>query len=161
VNVAQKPTANALVGFGPIDWNASHYGTLAVVAACVAVLATLFLPGCSSPSSAHAVDMPRARDALKIALDEWKKGESPKSLESASTPIVVQDMDWSSGAKLIDYELVDDGKAYDANLRILVKLTMNGGPSQGKAQAKAAEKRVWYLVTTSPKVTVFRDMPKR
>jgi hypothetical protein len=161
MNSARKMKADTSAAFVPIDRNLSDYGTLAVLAACLATLATLLLPGCSNPSSAHAVDMPRARDALKIALDEWKKGESPKSVESASTPIVVQDFDWASGAKLIDYQIVDDGKAYDANLRVQVKLTMSGGQSQGKAEAKAAEKRVWYLVTTSPKVTVFRDMPKR
>jgi len=139
----------------------SLYGTLWVVAACLGVLATLLLSGCSNPSRAHAVDVPRARDALKIALDEWKKGESPESLASASTPMIVQDFEWGSGAKLIDYQIIDDGKAEDANLRIQVKLTTSGGTGQGKTQGKNAEKKVWYLVGTSPKVTVFRDMLRR
>ena len=159
MNRAQKSIPVAYPAQGSEDENASYYGTLAVVGACLATLATLLLPGCSNPSSAHAVDMPRARDALKIVLDEWKKGESPQSLASASTPIVVQDFDWAAGAKLIDYEIVDDGRAFDANLRVQVKLNMSGG--QNQSQAKPAEKRVWYLVTTSPKLTVFRDMPKR
>jgi hypothetical protein len=141
--------------------DASLYGTLWVVAACVAVLATLLLPGCADPSRAHAVDVPNARHALKTALDGWKKGESPKSFASASTPMVVQDFEWESGAKLLDYQLVDDGKAYDANLRVQVKLTLHGGQSKGNTQSKTTEKKAWYLVGTSPKVTVFRDMLRR
>ena len=75
--------------------------------------------------------------------------------------MTVQDFDWVAGAKLIDYQLVDDGKADDANLRVQVKLTMSGGQAQGKSQSKTAEKKVWYLVGTSPQVTVFRDMLRR
>jgi hypothetical protein len=142
--------------------DAGFYGTLGVVVACLAVLATLLLPGCSSSSSAHAVDAPQARDALKIALDAWKSGENMQGLAVAATPMVVQDLDWAAGAKLKDYEIVGDGQPEDANLRIQVKLTTEGGqPPQKAAQAKAGEKKVWYLVTTSPKITIFRDMLRR
>lgn len=139
---------------------ATDFGTLAVVGACLAALATMLLPGCSNPSLAHAVDAPQARDALKTALDGWKKGETPESLANSSPPMIVQDMEWASGAKLIDYELVGDGKALDANLSIQVKLTVSGGAAS-KTPAKPTEKKVWYMVGTSPKVTVFRDMMKR
>jgi hypothetical protein len=139
----------------------SLYGTLWLVAAILGVLATLLLSGCSNASHAHAVDVPQARDALKIALDGWKKGETPKSFESSATPMIVQDFEWASGVKLIDYQLIDDGKPQDANLLVHVKLTVDGGQGQAKTQGKAAEKKVWYLVGTSPKLTVFRDMLRR
>jgi hypothetical protein len=133
-------------------------GTLWVLAACLATLATLFLPGCSDPSRAHAVNVPKARDALKFALDEWKKGEKdPKSLASSSTPMIVQDFEWASGTKLVNYELLDDGKAEDANLRVQAKLSLIGG----QGPTKTIDKKVWYLVGTSPQVTVFRDMLRR
>ncbi len=140
------------------DRDLSWYGTLGVLAACLAALATLFFSGCSGASQAHAVDPPRAREALKIALDHWKEGAEPKSLASSSTPMTVQDFDWAAGAKLIDYQMVDDGNAYDANLRVQVKLTMS---NPGRDQGKATDKKVWYLVGTSPSVTVFRDMLRR
>ena len=105
------------------------------------MLATLLLPGCSNSSAAHAVDEPQARDALKIALDEWKKGESIKSLASSSTPMIVQDFEWDSGAKLIDYQIIDDGKAEDANLRIQREAHHDGGPTAGSNQGKTAEKK--------------------
>ncbi len=143
------------------DRDTSLYGTLAMIAAGLAVLATLILPGCGDASSAHAVNELTARDALKTALDNWKNGATPASLASANPPIVVQDFEWESGAKLLDYQLIDDGKAYDANLRIQVKLKLATPPGKTPAEAANSEKKVWFLVGTSPKVTVFRDMLRR
>jgi len=136
----------------------SLHGSLWVLAACLTVLSTLFLSGCWGSQGAHAVDPSRAREALNTALEHWKKGAEPGSLASSATPMTVQDFEWAAGAKLIDYQVVDEGKAYDANLRVQVKLTMSG---QGQDQGKTIEKKVWYLVTTSPNVTVFRDMLRK
>ena len=72
--------------------------------------------------------------------------------------MTVQDFDWAAGAKLIDYQLVDDGKAQDANLTVQVKLTLS---DPAKDKGKTTEKKVWYLVGTSPSVTVFRDAFRR
>ncbi len=58
--------------------------------------------------------------------------------------MIVQDFEWESGAKLLDYQLVDDGKPYDANLRVQVKLTLAGG--QGKAAAPGKNTRENSLV---------------
>jgi hypothetical protein len=143
------------------QWNtrdASWYGTFFVIAACLAVLATLFFSGCSGSVGAHAVNAPRAREALKTALDQWKAGATVDSMPSSATPMTVQDFDWAAGAKLVDYEIVDDGKAYDANLRVRVKLSLF---APGRSTGKPTEKQVWYLVGTSPSVTVFRDALRR
>ena len=71
--------------------------------------------------------------------------------------MTVQDFEWQGGAKLIDYQLLGEGQPRDANLSVKVKLTLAG--KQGKG--KNIEKTVYYLVGTSPSVTVFRDMLKR
>lgn len=112
---------------------------LALAAAC----------GCS-PGAAHAVDPEAARAALKTTLDAWKEGKTPDSLQSGSPAIVAQDMEWASGAKLLDYSVVAD-KPADANLDARVKLTIS-------ARGRKIEREAKYLVTTSPAVTVFRDM---
>jgi hypothetical protein len=140
--------------------DASWYGTIGVLAACLGVLAAALCSGCSGSSRAHAVDPPRAREALHSALERWKAGAEPRSLQSSSTPMTVQDLDWQAGAKLVDYQLVDDGKPYDANLRVQVKLVLSDA-GRGKGAGGTVEKKVWYLVTTSPSVTVFRDMLRR
>ena len=94
--------------------------------------------------------------ALTTALDHWKSGGDPLSMPSSSTPMTVQDLEWQSGARLLDYEVLGDGVPADANLRVKVKLTL-----ANKAKGKNAEKTVNYLVTTSPAVTVFRDSMRR
>ena len=71
--------------------------------------------------------------------------------------MTIQDFEWQRGAKLLDYKLLGDGQARDANLSIQVKLTL--APATGKS--KNLEKTVYYLVGTSPSVTVFRDMLRR
>jgi hypothetical protein len=126
--------------------------------AILVALAALPLAGCWGTGRAHAVDPPRAREALKTALDAWKGGQDPRSLKSSSTPMTVQDLDWAGGARLVDYRILDDGKALDANLSVRVKLVLDGA---NKKTGKPAEKTVWYLVGTSPSVTVFRDAFRR
>jgi hypothetical protein len=159
-------STNKLLPFGParfdqVDQNSTMYGSLWVVAACLIVLATLFLPGCSGSSAAYPVDEPQARDALKTALDAWKNGETSQSLASSSNPMTVQDFEWDTGAKLIDYQVLDEGKTEGSNLRVQVKLTTIGEPVKGKKEAKPAEKKASYVVGTSPRLTVFRDIFKR
>jgi hypothetical protein len=129
-----------------------------LLAAALAAMATVPMAGCWGTSQAHAVDPPRAREALKIALDHWKSGQSPRSLESSPTPMTVQDFDWAGGTRLVDYQIVDDGTARDANLSVRVKLVLDGA---GKSPGKPVERAVWYLVGTSPSVMVFRDMLRR
>jgi len=120
------------------------------------MLAVAFLfPGCSGEGRRAApVDPPRARDALRTALDGWKKGDKPNALQSASPPIVVQDFDWMAGQALLGYEVLGDGKDDDANLRIPVRLTL--GDKNGREVKKDAS----YIVGTSPSLTVFREMFK-
>lgn len=117
-----------------------------------ALLAALAAIACGCSTGApHAVDEEAARAALRTTLDAWKEGKTPDSLQSASPAIVAQDMEWASGAKLIDYSVVGD-KAADANLDARVKLTTVS------ARGKKIQREAKYLVTTSPAVTVFRDM---
>ena len=58
-----------------------------------------------------------------------------------------------TGKKLVDYEVIGEGKEVDANLIAQVKLTLEDKGSQ-------IEKTVTYVVGTAPKLTVFRDMFK-
>jgi hypothetical protein len=133
----------------------SLYGSLWVVAASLGVLAILMLSGCSGPSRANPVDPSLARESLKIALDHWKKGEDSQTLQASATPMVAKDYEWDAGAKLLDYQILDE-RSEDANLRVQVKITLG---QQGKS--KSVEKKASYVVGTSPSVTVFRDIMRR
>jgi hypothetical protein len=151
-----KSTAAAWARLIREDRDQSFYGSLAVVAAGLGVLLALLLPGCSGSSRLGAVNDSLARESLKVALEHWKKGEDPKSLLSSATPMTAQDYEWASGAKLLDYQFLDDGREEDANLRVQVKITL---AQEGKG--KAVEKNASYVVGTSPTVTVFRDILRR
>jgi hypothetical protein len=111
------------------------------------------LGGCGGgPYESAPVNAKLARETLDQVLTNWKKGESLDTLQNASPKIVVQDLDWSSGAKLIEYEIVGDGKEVDANLIAEVKLKLRD------PRGKEFERNVKYVVGTSPVLTVFRDM---
>jgi hypothetical protein len=155
MNHATKSRIAAWAALVLEDRDRSLYASLWVVAASLGVLSVLMLSGCSGSSRANPVDPSRARESLKIALDHWKNGEDPKSLESSATPMVAKDFEWDAGAKLLDYQVLDE-REEDTNLRVQVKITL--GP-QGKG--KNVEKKASYVVGTSPSVTVFRDIMRR
>lgn len=108
--------------------------------------------GCGGGPVAAPVEPDKARTALRTTLDAWKAGQKPDTLAQARPPIVAQDMDWLAGATLTDYQLLDDGKAEDANLRARVKLSLKS--DRGKTMTKTAV----YVVGTDPTLTVFRAM---
>jgi hypothetical protein len=117
----------------------------------VLALAGPLVSGCSGGTRSDPVEPDRAREALRSALESWKRGEPIESLKSASPPIVAQDFDWMAGHRLVAYEVSGDGKDDDANLRIPVNLTLRN------PQGQEVKKSVSYVVGTSPSLTVFRD----
>ena len=68
-------------------------------------IASALLGGCSRSPWAGTVDADRGRDALKTALDAWKKGDKPEALKNNTPAITAQDLDWLGGAKLVNYEV--------------------------------------------------------
>lgn len=118
----------------------------------VVLAALLAACGCSrsyAPEE-HRVEPVLARDTLKSVLTSWQKGETAESWRQHDPEVVIQDMDWTAGKDLRGFQLLDAGEAVDANLHCQVKLTLVD-PQQGPV-----EETVTYLVTTSPKLTIFR-----
>jgi hypothetical protein len=109
------------------------------------------LAGCGG-NPRYPVNPNVAQETLKTTLDGWKSGKTPSDLKTADPAIVVQDADWSGGAKLMSYEVQPDATPVDANLVAKVKLTLES------ADGKKKEKMATYLVGTEPVLTVFRDM---
>lgn len=115
------------------------------------LLTVSMLCGCRSRASTeHRVEQSVARDTLQSVLNSWLDGETPESWQKKSPQVVVQDMDWKTGAKLKSFEILGEGEAIDANLYCQVKLRFSP-PHNGKS-----ESQVTYLVGTSPVITVFR-----
>jgi hypothetical protein len=146
------------------DRDSRGHRSLRTLAAALGMLTMLFVSACSGLGQASAVDVPQARDALKAAMEQWKSGGDLKSVEVSGTKVAAQDPEWAAGAKLIDYQILDEGKSEGVNLRIAVKLTLsnvNNDKDKGKGTGKPVEKKASYVVGTSPSVTVYRDVMRR
>jgi hypothetical protein len=121
-----------------------------IMASCVLIV-TLGA-GCSSESGNAPVNSAKARETLRIAMESWKNGETAESLQSASPPIYVIDMEWTEGTKLEDYQIMGDGEEKDAHLFCPVKLVFRD--SKGKTQRA----EVIYIISTAPSLTVSRKV---
>jgi hypothetical protein len=118
-------------------------------------LCSFVLAGCGSGVyQSGPVDTDIASETLLLVMDTWKEGETPDSLQEQTPKVVVQDLDWTSGMKLVNYEVLGDSKAVNANLIAKVKLTLED------KSGTQSEKTVTYVVGTSPALTVFRDLLK-
>jgi hypothetical protein len=97
------------------------------------------------------VDPNAARDTLTKALDAWKGGMQPSMLAQQQPPIIVNDSLWDQGRKLVSYKVNSQGTADTrGNLRVPVTLTLQAPKKPEVIEAK-------YVVTVSPKMTVFRE----
>jgi hypothetical protein len=117
--------------------------------ACLAMLS-----GCDGSYKSAPVKVDVAHQSLTSVLEGWKDGQTPEDLRNQSPSIVVQDLDWSAGMKLVDCDILDDGKAVDAILYARVKL------KPGDADGKDREKTVTYIVGTSPAIAVIRGLTR-
>jgi hypothetical protein len=123
-----------------------------LAAATLAVLLAVCGCGRGYSPEAHRVDSEQARSTLESVLTGWQLGDTPQTWRQREPQVVIQDLDWTAGRKLEEFEMLDEGEAIDANLYCRVRLKLLD-PQQGEI-----EQTVTYLVTTSPNLTVFRSM---
>lgn len=116
---------------------------------CVFVCLNL-LTGCSDNVGAP-VNVDVAQRTLVAVMEGWKEGKSPKDLLDERPSIVVQETEWNDGKQLVEYEIVNDGEPTGPNLVATVKLKL------GTADGKVTDKTATYIVSTSPKLTVYRN----
>jgi hypothetical protein len=115
---------------------------------CFFALLPLLAFGCGDRPVAAPVKPDVARETLKTTLDAWKAGRPIETLVNDKPPVVAQDFDWMAGTKLDAYEVLNEGVAQDANLKVAVRLTLHG----------KGIKTVNYIVGTDIKLTVFRSL---
>ncbi|MBC7852547.1 MAG: hypothetical protein IAF94_03840 [Pirellulaceae bacterium] len=114
------------------------------------ILFTVFVGGCSTPLP-PAAEPAQARSALTTALDAWQKGETAESLQARSPAIHVNDPGWSSGERLVKYEIQAE-QAHGQGWKVQVLLTLQSG---GGA---ASNRQVNYTIDTEPAVVIVRDV---
>ncbi len=131
----------------PIGKNASM---LRLPCSLMFALVVMFA-GCADGVAARRVDPTLAESTLAAVLESWQRGEDVEIWRKKNPEVVIQDIDWTSGLRLKSFEIVGDGKAVDANLYCVVKLTLEDG------QKQELERTVTYVIGTSPVCTVFRS----
>src|SRR5688572_31391065 len=95
-------------------------------------------------------DLDKSKAVVKTALDKWKSGALPADLNSDS--ITINDPDWLSGAKLLDYELKDASGQPQQGPRVIVKLNL-----QNRAGKKLDKEVAYEVLTKDDKTTIGRD----
>lgn len=119
----------------------------------LAIVCAIMISGCADKVGAP-VDVNVAMQTLEAAMEGWKEGRVPDDLAGETPPITVQEPDWDAGTKLLDYQIVNDGDAAGPNLVAIVKLKLS------KEGGEPVEKTATYIVNTSPKRTVYRNLMK-
>lgn len=108
--------------------------------------------GCGPSSSASALEPDLARETLSVVLNGWKAGQAHDAWRAVDPEIVVQDLDWMSGAQLLNYKIIGPGEPRDANLVCEVELLLQ------RSGEPPVQRTVTYLVGTDPALTVFRAL---
>jgi hypothetical protein len=111
--------------------------------ACLWALAAI---GCS-PRLPPATDPDEARAALATALDTWKRGEAPETLQQREPPIQFADLHWEKGARLLKYEIAN-AEQRGLAMRVTVKLSLQHKDGQKR------EATTVYTAETQPRIVI-------
>jgi len=109
------------------------------------VLALQLGCGGSIDKDSSAVD---GGKALRTALEAWKAGKEPASLEP---DIIMNELEWRNGKKLVDFKMPETSTMHGRQVRWEVDLTI-----QDKAGAKKDQKAK-YIIDTVPRIVIVRD----
>ena len=103
--------------------------------------------GChGGPPPSFPLDSELAYASVEKAMKAWVDGKKPEDLKPA---IIVGDVDWLGGKKLVSFEILTQNETSDgSNLHIPVKRKLS-------VKGKTSESTVAYVVGTSPVVTIF------
>lgn len=118
------------------------------------ILATMMLTwiGCGRVAVPMS-DPHAAKQLLSSALEAWKTGKSVADMRQSTPPVYVAEELWNDGFQLTDFVIEGDGEMYGPSVRLHVTLVGSGTGSS------VVEKRLQYLVTTTPAFTIARADP--
>lgn len=92
-----------------------------------------------------------AQQILASVMEGWHDGKTPEDFGHETPAIVVHEMEWSNGAELLDFQIINDDQPTGPNLVATVKLKLKS------AEGKVTEKTATYIVGTSPTLTIYRN----
>jgi len=118
-------------------------------AALFITLSLCLLSGCGRTLDPNA-DPAEADKALRTALEAWKGGKSPDDLKQGRPPILMNEDDWRTGKRLLDYEM-EKGSLSGRQVRCRVRIKLQG------ADGEAADREAVYIIDTVPRIVIVRD----
>jgi len=118
----------------------------------LALVALLLLAaGCPSTNfTEYPIDPQEARTLMTLVLKSWKEGKPPDFLRMRQPEIVVQDFDWSTGRRLVSYEVVGRERIVHSQLEVQAELVLEHAGTRTNVAAR-------YLIGNDPVITVFRQ----
>src|SRR5438046_347776 len=78
--------------------------------------------GCGSRG--QPADPAVARATLGRALDAWQKGDSLETFQGTSPAVTVVDRLWSQNVRLVQYEVLEEGRPVGFDMQFNVKLSL-------------------------------------
>ncbi|MCI0639613.1 MAG: hypothetical protein L0Y72_02490 [Gemmataceae bacterium] len=115
------------------------------------VLLSAALLGCGGGSLPDRADPHKAVEALRTALETWKKGEPVEALAKRTPPIYFNDPKATEGVRLSSFELDDNHEFFGQSVRVTVKATL------ARDSGKSKQRQLNYLVDTSPVIVIVPD----
>jgi hypothetical protein len=125
-----------------------HRSWLSTFASIVSLFALSI--GCG-PSAVPVSDEHEAERLLQETFDQWKSGASLEDMRKRSKPIFVTEDLWRNGNVLSDFSIVAGPEKNGTNIRLQVDLKYKS------SQGKEGQRKIWYLVTTVPALTISRE----
>lgn len=115
------------------------------------LLLLVLAAGCPSGKiTEYPIDPQEARTLMTVVLKTWKEGKPPDFLRMRKPEIVVQDFDWSTGRRLVSYEIVGRERIVQSQLEVQAELVLQQGGARTNVTAR-------YLIGNDPVITVFRQ----
>jgi hypothetical protein len=115
-----------------------------------AALFLYLLSGCG-PKTYEAADLDQAGPSLRTALEAWKAGKSQEDLANQTPSILVNEDDWRTGKRLLDFTLDERGSLSGRQViwHAQIKLQDNSGATE--------DRRATYVIDTTPRLVIVRD----
>lgn len=117
----------------------------------VALVSLVALSTGCGPAAVPVSDEREAKRLLNEAFDQWKSGATLEDMRKRSEPIFVTEDLWRNGSVLSDFSIVAGPEKSGTNVRFQVNLKYKS------PQGKEGQRKIWYLVTTIPALTISRE----
>ena len=114
----------------------------------VVVVLSCTILGCDRSARSLSLNQPKAREACNAFLTAWKNG---KQVADLKPKIIGRDSDWETGKKLESCVILKDERSDGPNLHLTVRRIVKD------STGREIQQEVFYVVGTSPVVTVFRS----